>query len=80
MAEEIINMEKVVVIDYTNWKGERRNRRIRPNGITFMATEYHPIAQWLIMAEDIDTRQHRMFALNDVHSWRPMLDDHKAKE
>ncbi len=33
---------KEVIIDYTNWRGERSVRRIFPLGISFENNEWHP--------------------------------------
>lgn len=62
---------KEVVIDYTNWRGERRLRKIRPlTGMQFTKTRWHPEQQWLVQAVDEDGTV-KMFAMKDIHSWRP---------
>lgn len=59
-----------VVIDYTNWKGVRRKRRVTPVGsMVFTYNEWHPEQQWLMIAIDSDTGEKRFFALKDIHSW-----------
>jgi predicted DNA-binding transcriptional regulator YafY len=58
-----------VVIDYTNWRGERRERTVRPVNIEFTSTHWHPEQQWIMNAEDGNTV--RGFAMKDIHSWRP---------
>lgn len=61
-----------VMIDYTNWRGERRSRRIRPTGnMSFDNNGYHPETQWLLEAVDVDTAALRTFALANIHSWKP---------
>jgi predicted DNA-binding transcriptional regulator YafY len=60
---------KVVVIDYTNWRGERRNRRILPERIFFGPTKWHGDPCWHIEAMDKDTNEIRMFALHMIHRW-----------
>lgn len=60
---------KEVMIEYTNWRGERALRRIRPYRIDFENNEWHPDTQWLLSAVDIDTGQERSFALKNIHSW-----------
>lgn len=60
-----------VVIDYTNWRGERKTRRIRPLRIDFENNEWHPDSQWLLLAVDLDTASHRTFAIANIHSWHP---------
>lgn len=62
---------KAVVIDYTNWRGERRNRRVRPYpNLVFGPTEWHPVPQWHLHARDLDLDEDRLFAMKDIHSWR----------
>jgi predicted DNA-binding transcriptional regulator YafY len=61
--------QKVVVIDYTNWRGERSKRRIQPLRITFGNNEWHPDKQWLLKAIDLDKKEIRFFALANIHSW-----------
>ncbi len=61
-----------VMIDYTNWRGERGVRRITPSSMRFSATEYHPKPQWLIDAFDHEKQASRTFAVADVHQWAPV--------
>jgi predicted DNA-binding transcriptional regulator YafY len=58
-----------VVIDYTNWRGERSLRRIRPLAIAFENNEWHPETQWLLEAVDLEKGENRTFAMNNIHSW-----------
>ena len=62
-----------VVIDYTNHRGERRERRILPqlNALFFDSTEFHREKQWLMVGFDLEKGETRTFALKDIHSWRP---------
>lgn len=63
---------RFVFIDYTNWKGERRERKVYPLRICFGAfPPYHVEPQWLMRAIDLETGQQRHFAMKDIHSWRP---------
>jgi predicted DNA-binding transcriptional regulator YafY len=64
---------KHVLIDYTNWKGERSFRTIEPISISFEENEYHKPAQWLLLAMDLDKKAERSFALKDIHSWKPVI-------
>lgn len=59
-----------VIIDYTNHRGERGERRIRPVGMWYGDTEWHRDPQWLIDAIDLDKSVSRTFAMKDIHSWR----------
>ena len=60
-----------VRIDYTNHRGERAWRRIRPIGIAFTSSEWHPERQWLLEAYDLDKEARRLFALKSVLYWEP---------
>jgi hypothetical protein len=65
---------KNVRIDYTNWRGERRVRVIRPTGIMmFTATQSHPETQWLMEAFDPEDGKTKYFAVKDMHSWEPAV-------
>jgi len=61
-----------VLIDYTNWKGNRRIRRIRPIGIIFGQNKWHPKNQWLLEAYDLEDRQIKSFALHGIHAIMPV--------
>ena len=61
---------KLVWIDYTNYRGERRWRSIMPLGVHFQNSEYHPDTQWVIEAIDMERNQLREFAMKDIHEWR----------
>jgi predicted DNA-binding transcriptional regulator YafY len=63
---------KTVIIDYTNWRGERRERQIRPlaNGLQFTKNQWHPDPQWLLQAVDVESAGVRTFAMKNIHSWR----------
>jgi len=58
-----------VMIDYTNWRGERGLRRIRPLRIDFENNEWHPETQWLLLAVDVDKGHERTFAMKNIHAW-----------
>jgi len=61
---------RIVVIDYTNYRGERSWRRIEPLHLHFGSNEYHPEPQWLLDAMDVEKRALRSFAMKDVHAWK----------
>jgi predicted DNA-binding transcriptional regulator YafY len=61
-----------VSIDYTNWRGERRFRRIRPLRVVFENNEWHAETQWLLEAIDLDKSAELTFALANIHSWTPI--------
>jgi len=61
------------VIDYTNWRGERRQRRIKPIRFYFGEVSWHPGPQWLVDAVDLERTEDdrvRTFALSGIHGWR----------
>jgi predicted DNA-binding transcriptional regulator YafY len=64
-----IDPELLVTIDYTNYRGERGLRRVRPIRIIYSATNWHKEAQWLLEAFDTSRGADRLFALKDIHSW-----------
>lgn len=51
---------------YTNWRGETRNRHIRPVKILFGVTDWHPEEQWLMEAIDLESMDTRIFAMRDM--------------
>ena len=60
-----------VVIDYTNWRGERSTLLIHPIRIDFENSEWHPETQWVLYAVDVEKNAVRSFAMKDIHSWEP---------
>ncbi len=63
-------MNDAVLIDYTNYKGERSVRGIIPRSIRFGSSKWHPDPQWLMLAHDLGRDAEREFAIKDIHSWR----------
>lgn len=66
--------EREVEIDYTNWRGHRAVRRIKPDlfGIVFGVNEWHKEPQWLLSATLSETGEKRTFAMKDIHSWKQL--------
>lgn len=64
-------MDKEVVIDYTNHRGVRGIRYIRPRLVYFGVTEFHQESQWVMSAYDMTKQAERTFAMKDIHSWTP---------
>ncbi len=62
----------IVVIDYTNWRGERAMRRIQSISISFGSNQWHPQKQWLLTAIDHNDKNYseKSFAMKDIHSWQ----------
>lgn len=61
----------MVRIDYTNHRGERRQRLIEPQRIFFGQSEWHPDWQWVLVAFDVEKHAFRNFAMKDIHAWEP---------
>jgi predicted DNA-binding transcriptional regulator YafY len=61
-----------VTIDYTNWRGERSIRHIRPVALRFEENRFHEGEQWLLEAIDVVKDQTRIFAMKNIHSWSEM--------
>ena len=57
-------MSEPFVAKYRNWRGEVAERRITPERVFFGANQWHPKAQWLLVAFDHDKRASRIFALS----------------
>lgn len=68
-----MNEERAVIIDYTNHRGERRERKVipHPRGLSFEETPDHKPAQWVLRCWDVEKQTQRTFALKNIHSWRP---------
>lgn len=65
---------QIVVIDYTNWRGERCTREIIPLGnMQFTSNQWHDKPQWLFEAVSLPSGEVRWFALSGVHSWKPVI-------
>jgi predicted DNA-binding transcriptional regulator YafY len=64
-----MSKEREVVIDYTNWRGERAHRRIIPLGVSFTSNEWHPTPQWLLLAIDVEKDAERTFAMCSIHAF-----------
>jgi hypothetical protein len=67
---------RIVTIEYTNWRGERRRRQIIPMSIDFRLSAYHPGTQWILTALDPEDDLVKDFAMNGLHGW----DGEKIKE
>lgn len=71
MATNITLPGADIVIDYTNWKGKRRKRLIRPIKLEYLSedTEFHKGNQWFCHAYDWEKKALRTFAMSDIHRW-----------
>lgn len=64
-------MREAVIIDYTNWRGERAKRHIMPIHMWFGHNRFHgDREQWFVEAVDLDKGETRVFAMEKIHSWK----------
>lgn len=66
-------MPRSALVDYVNWRGERRWRRIQPVAVVHGWNEWHPTPQWLMVALDLEQPFHdelQTFALSGIKEWR----------
>ncbi len=61
--------ERIVRFTYTNWRGVKSERRVRPLDLEFKTTPWHPKRQWFIKAIDYDRKRIRYFAMKDMGKW-----------
>jgi predicted DNA-binding transcriptional regulator YafY len=61
-----------VEIDYTNHRGERAMRRVRPLRFLHGANEWHKEPCHQCLALDLEKMEPRYFALQGVHLWREL--------
>jgi len=61
--------EREVWIDYTNYKGERRWRLVRPMNVWFGTSAWHRGTQWFLHADDVEKGQVRDFEMASIHAW-----------
>jgi hypothetical protein len=61
-------------IDYTNHRGERRERVIGPPARVWLGrSPWHgDSVQWFLHAVDVEKGEERDFALKDIHGWSPV--------
>lgn len=67
--QQVVEPQKVVLIRYTNYRGETALRRILPLTVRFASTEWHPERQWLLDAIDVERGVNRSFAMKDISMW-----------
>jgi predicted DNA-binding transcriptional regulator YafY len=63
-----IDMSKLVVIGYTNHRGEESVRTIVPLKLHFGTNDYYKTPQWIIEAWDCGKEAPRSFALANIHN------------
>ena len=62
----------ILLIDFTNYKGERRERKVRPlrRALWFGVTKHHPECQWFLHAWDLEKNEERDFPIKNMHAWK----------
>jgi predicted DNA-binding transcriptional regulator YafY len=74
-VNDLINSpeRKVVEIDFTNWKGKRRVRQIRPICLEIWDSGFHA-NNYCVRAVDLEEAEYteRSFTIKDIHSWREL--------
>lgn len=66
-----LHIDKPILLDYTNWRGERGVRRVVPIRCEYGANEWHKTPQWLMIGWDLEKQAERTFALSGIHSMQP---------
>lgn len=65
---------KNVLIDYTNWRGKRRKRLIRPVHLEFENNEYHSDTEWTLYADDLEDGIRKGFPMSQIHEWNSLTE------
>ena len=61
--------EKRTLLDYTNHRGERRERTVIIQTFYFGTSDFHPgEPQWFLHAFDVKKQALRHFAVKDIHN------------
>lgn len=56
------------VLDYTNYKGDRKKRAVIPLKVRFESNnEYHGVS-WILEAYDVNKRRVRSFDIKQIHN------------
>jgi predicted DNA-binding transcriptional regulator YafY len=69
-----------VEIDYTNHRGERQIRCIKPIRLTWCKSDWHPGEQWILYAFCYERNAEREFAMAGIHRWQEVLADGQPGE
>jgi predicted DNA-binding transcriptional regulator YafY len=59
----------IMTITYTNWRGERGQRRVVPMYVWHGTSGWHEGAQWFMRALDVERETERDFALSGIDGW-----------
>lgn len=63
--------DRVIFIDYTNYRGIRRWRAVYPNSLKWVNDEYH--TGWCIVGRDVERKEapERSFYIDNIHNMEP---------
>lgn len=76
--EPELRADLLLLLDYTNYRGERSVRRVIPQRVWYGTTPWHPDEGWLLEAYDVDKQAQRDFALCSIHSMQPQTEESGA--
>jgi hypothetical protein len=63
------NIVPQIMVDYTNWRGERRVRDILPLRIFFGSNQWHKEPQWLMEVVEPDDSETKTLAFAGIHGF-----------
>ena len=65
-----LDTPRIVLIKYTNYRGEFKPYRVIPHSIRFGRPPFHQgPEQWFMTATDVSRNVQRDFAMKDIASW-----------
>ena len=65
-----LDSNRIVLIKYTNHRGEFKPYRVIPHSIRFGRSPFHQGSeQWFLTATDVSRNVQRDFAMKDIASW-----------
>lgn len=56
----------IITFLYVNYRGVQATRKVRPIRLWFGSTGFHPDAQWLLEAFDLEKQATRDFAMSGI--------------
>lgn len=73
LSEEVLNVlkgssvdEATIKVFYTNYRGEKAERKIIPLRTYYGENEYHKEKQWILVVWDLDKNDYREYAFKDI--------------
>lgn len=62
-----LDLKQSIRVDYTNYKGERRIRKVIPIKIKFGHSDFHKMDTWLMDVYDLEKEAFRTYAFLGIH-------------